>query len=311
MQELNCNCRIIADKALELGCRIAEDVELKNYTSFKVGGKCNTLIFINSDKSAQLLFSIANEKSVPYIIIGKGSNLLVDDSGFDGVAFVIGRDYSGIRSVDETTFECDAGVPLARAAYFAYENSLTGFEFAWGIPGTVGGAVYMNAGAYGGEIKDIIVSAQGIDKSGNIIDYSKENLLLSYRSSIFSKNENLITKAVFKLQKGEKGAIRDKMDDLMSRRKEKQPLEFASAGSTFKRPEGSYASLLIEQCGLKGVCVGDAEVSKKHSGFVINKGNATFEDIASLIEIVKNEVFKQTGYCLECEVKIISAKGTE
>ena len=304
-------CEEIADRAKELGCRVSYDEKLAKHTTFKVGGSCNVLIFLNSVESSRELFSLAIKNKVPYLIIGKGSNLLVDDNGFDGVAFIIGKDFAKIRLIDENTFECDAGVPLAKAAYFAYENSLTGFEFAWGIPGNVGGAVFMNAGAYGGEIKDIIVSAQGIDSNGNIKEFKKDDLKLSYRHSIFTDESYMITKAVFRLKKGDKTAIRARMDELMGRRKSKQPLEFASAGSTFKRPEGSYASLLIEQCGLKGFHVGDAEVSTKHSGFVINKGNASCKEIIELIEKVKEIVFEKTGYKLESEVRIIVSDITE
>lgn len=307
MQDTTENFDIIIRKAEELGCRVLFNQLLKNYTSFKVGGVCKVLIFINSQECAVELFSLTNEKNVPYLIIGKGSNLLIDDNGFDGIVFIIGKDFSGIRLIDENTIECEAGVPLAKAAYTAYQNSLTGFEFAWGIPGTVGGAVFMNAGAYGGEIKDIIVSAECINKTGEVKKFEKENLDLCYRHSAFSDSENLITKVVFKLQKGEKEKIRARMDELMFRRKDKQPLEYASAGSTFKRPEGSFAALLIEQCGLKGMSVGDAEVSTKHSGFIINKGNATCKDILCIIEKVKEIVLKDTGYQLECEVKVISS----
>lgn len=305
------NCEEIVSKAKELGCRIFYDEPLSKRTTFKVGGACYALICINSEKTAQELFTLANEKKVPYLIIGKGSDLLVDDDGFKGIVFLMGKDFAGIRLIDDYTIECEVGVPLARAAYFAYQHSLTGFEFAWGIPGNVGGAVFMNAGAYGGEIKDIIVSATGIDKTGKIINFNKEQLDMSYRHSVFTNGDYMITKAVFRLEKGEKQKIRARMDELLQRRKDKQPLEYASAGSTFKRPEGSYASLLIEQCGLKGLNVGDAEVSTKHSGFIINKGNATCKDILTLIEKVKEIVYEKTGYKLECEVRIISSDTAE
>ena len=311
MQNINEICKEIATRAQELGCRVAFNQELKNYTSFKVGGACTALIFINSIESASELFSLSNSKGVPYLILGKGSNILINDNGFDGIVFLIGKDFSEIRLIDENTIECEAGVPLAKAAYFAYQNSLTGFEFAWGIPGTIGGAVFMNAGAYGGEIKDIIENAECIDISGKTIKYEKQALNLCYRHSVFCDTNCLITKAVFKLTKGNKDKIRARMDELMFRRKDKQPLEYASAGSTFKRPDGTYAALLIEQCGLKGMCVGEAEVSKKHSGFIINKGNATCNDILCLIEKVKENVLENTGYSLECEVRIISENNSD
>ncbi len=308
MQEQNGNFNIIISKATEFGCRIFLNEELKNHTSFRVGGACKALISVNSCESAGELISLCNLTNTPYLILGKGSNMLICDEGFDGIVFLIGKDFSGVRLIDETTIECDAGTPLAQAVYFAYQHELTGFEFAWGIPGTVGGAVFMNAGAYGGEISDIILSTQQLDKNGESSAFNKDQLDLGYRHSVFSGGDYLITKAVFRLKKGDKMAIRERMDHLMFRRKDKQPLEFPSAGSTFKRPEGSFASLLIEQCGLKGMHVGDAEVSKKHSGFVINKGNATFKDIIQLIEQVKTIVFEKTGYKLDCEVRIISAE---
>ena len=299
-------CEEIIKKSKDLGCRVIKNQKLSDYTSFKVGGTCTALIFINSIESASELFSLANKNSVPYLIMGKGSNLLINDNGFDGIVFLIGKDFSKIRLIDETTIECDAGVPLAKAAYFAYQNALTGFEFAWGIPGTVGGAVFMNAGAYGGEIKDIIESVEFIEKTGEVKVYEKEALDLSYRHSVFSTSNCLITKAIFKLPKGDKDKIRARMDELMFRRKDKQPLEFASAGSTFKRPEGDFAARLIQECELKGMSVGDAQVSTKHSGFIINKGNATCNDILCLIEKVKENVLEKTGFALECEVRIVS-----
>lgn len=305
MQGLASDISTITKLAAELGCRVETDAELKKFTTFKIGGKCKVLISINNAVSAGRLFSFAHEHNMPFLVLGKGSNMLISDDGFDGVVFFIGKDFCEIKLVDENTIEATAGVPLARVAYFAYENSLTGFEFAWGIPGNVGGAVFMNAGAYGGEIKDIIISAECVDEKGMLHNVTSDGLDLGYRHSIFSKNGWLITKAAFRLEKGNKEKIKSRMDELMHRRKDKQPLEFGSAGSTFKRPEGSYAALLIEQCGLKGTHVGDAEVSVKHSGFVINKGNASFKDVVELIRIVRETVLEKTGYQLECEVRIV------
>ncbi len=305
MQMNNANYDKIINTAHSLGCRVIENAPLKEYTTFKVGGNCSALIFINSEESAAKLFSSVNEEKASYFLMGRGSNILFSDNGFDGIILQTGKDFSKIRMIDECTIECDAGTPLAKAAYFAYENSLTGFEFAWGIPGNVGGAVFMNAGAYGGEIKDIIFSASCVNDKGDVLSFNKDELELGYRHSVFSNNGYLITKASFRLHKGDKQKIRARMDELMGRRKDKQPLEYGSAGSTFKRPEGSYASLLIEQCGLKGLHVGDAEVSTKHSGFIINKGNATCNDILCLIDKVKENVFEKTGYKLECEVRIV------
>ncbi|MDE5992703.1 MAG: UDP-N-acetylmuramate dehydrogenase, partial [Oscillospiraceae bacterium] len=188
------------------------------------------------------------------------------------------------------------------------ENSLSDLEFAYGIPGTLGGAVFMNAGAYGGEMKDVIVSVRAMDRSGNIKEYDAEKLDFSYRHSRFSESGEIVLSADIRLTNGDKDKIKADMEAVLEKRRSKQPLEYPSAGSTFKRPEGSYASLLIEQCGLKGVHVGDAEVSTKHSGFIINKGNANFSQLMELIQIVKDTVKEKTGYVLECEPLIITDK---
>ena len=302
------NCDIIINNAIELGCKVIKNEPLKNHTTFKVGGECNALIHINNIENCSTLIRLCNENQVPYIVIGKGSNLIVDDNGYNGIVLLMGNDFSNITVLDDTTIICDAGTSLASACIYAYENGLTGLEFAWGIPGTIGGAVYMNAGAYGGEIADIIVSAEYLDSTGRLLSINKNKMQLSYRYSIFSDNDYVITKAIIKLKKGDKTEVKAKMDELMQRRKDKQPLDFPSAGSTFKRPEGSFASLLIDQCGLKGLSIGGAQVSTKHSGFVINTGNATSRDILSLVEKVKEIVKEKTGYVLECEPKIISNK---
>ncbi len=308
MLEQNQNCCEVINKAKALGCRCLEGEMLKEHVSFKVGGRCRCLVSINSASSVAELVLMCENIGVPYIVIGKGSNLLIDDNGYDGIVFLMGKDFSSVSLLNETTIECEAGAPLSKVAYFAYKNGLSGFEFSWGIPGTVGGAVYMNAGAYGGEVQDVIVNAEYVKKDGGIGIFEKDELDLSYRHSIFQSGEYVITKAVFKLEKGEPAVIRARMDELMKRRKDKQPLEFPSAGSTFKRPDGTFASLLIEQCGLKGLSVGGAEVSTKHSGFVINKNNASYCDVISLINKVKEIVHEQTGYSLECEVEIISSE---
>ena len=200
---------------------------------------------------------------------------------------------------------CGAGIKLSKLCTFALENSLSGLEFAWGIPGTVGGAVYMNAGAYGSDISAVIQECTYIDESGNVVQADVSSLDLGYRKSIFSNSKKVIISAKFRLEFGKKEIIKAQMDELMFRRKSKQPLEFPSAGSTFKRPTGYFAGSLIEECGLKGASVGDAQVSEKHAGFVINKGNASCRDVLSLIAKVKEEVFLRTSVTLEPEVKII------
>lgn len=291
--------------AEENGCKVYRDRMLKDYTTFKIGGKCNIVIDITSQESLAVLLKYCNENNINYLIIGKGSNMLCDDKGFNGVVFHIGNDFAQIKLIDKCTIEVEAGCSLMKLCKFALENSLTGLEFAYGIPGTVGGAIFMNAGAYDGEIKNVLESVECVDTDGNIHYLKAEELDLSYRHSIFHENDCVVIKGVFKLSNGNEKAISDKMNDLMCRRKEKQPLEYPNAGSTFKRPVGQFAGKLIQDCGLKGFSVGGAMVSEKHSGFVINYDNATYEDVTELIKQVQKIVKEKTGFWLECEVRII------
>lgn len=289
----------------KLGCCTLVNEPLSKHTTFKVGGNCPLAVFASSDESIKSIIKYCTTNGVKLLVIGNGSNLLVSDKGFDGVVLIIGKDYQSLTLVDDTTIEVKSGCLLSQLCMFALQNELTGLEFAYGIPGTVGGAVYMNAGAYDGEISNVIETAQAIDSDSNVVTFTREQMELGYRKSIFQDIDCVITKAVFKLKKGDKAEIKAKMDDLMNRRKSKQPLEYPSAGSTFKRPLGNFAGKLIDDCGLRGYTIGGAQVSEKHCGFVINKNNATFEDITTLIRNVQNIVFEKTGYCLECEVKII------
>lgn len=283
----------------------AVDEPLKRHTSFKIGG--NAKIFVKPESEEQLkeIVLLCKNENVEFYLLGKGSNVLFSDEGFDGVVISTTEKFNGIRKLSENTFECDAGVKLSALCNFALENSYTGFECLYGIPGTVGGAIITNAGAYGGEISDVAIEVKHIDNNGDFGSFIGEEIEFSYRHSAYETNSYLICSVVFVCEKGNKSEIKAKMDDLISRRKEKQPLEYASAGSTFKRPKGGYAAALIEEAGLKGVHVGDAEVSVKHSGFVINKGNATCEDVLSLIKIIKQKVYENSGISLECEVRIV------
>jgi UDP-N-acetylmuramate dehydrogenase len=291
-------------EAEKAGCTLLHNAELKNYTSFKIGGKVPFLAELDSVEKCVKVIPFAKKYDIPFYVIGKGSNIIADDKGVNAAVFrICGGD---ISLEDESTLVCYAGVPLVRLCTFALENSLTGLEFAYGIPGSVGGGVYMNAGAYGGEIKDVLVSVTAMDTDGNVHTYNADELDLSYRHSRFMASGEIVLSAKLKLKKGDKADIKKAMDDVMEKRRLKQPLEYPSAGSTFKRPEGSYASLLIDQCGLKGLSVGNAEVSEKHSGFIINKGGATFDDLMALIDKVKDIVKEKTGYDLECEPVIIS-----
>lgn len=303
MKEDNVTKKII-QKAEEYGCKVLTDENLSEHTTFKIGGPCKAFISVNGSECLNDLLAIADSENYPYFVLGKGSNLLFDDKGFNGVIFHLGADFSNISLIDDTTIRADAGCSLINVCRFAYENGLGGLEFAFGIPGSVGGAVYMNAGAYGGEIKDVLVSAKAINK-GQITGINVNDMDLSYRHSIFQENDFIITEAVFKLVKKDKSEIKAQMDDYLNRRKSKQPLEYPNGGSTFKRPTGQFAGKLIEDSGLRGFSVGNAEVSDKHCGFVINKGNATFEDVTMLIEKVQKTVKEKTGFFLECEVEIV------
>lgn len=300
------DCVSIYNLAISLGCKAEKGKNLRNYTTIKIGGTCPLFIEVNCADSCRELVKKCNEMSVPFVILGKGSNVIIDDNGIDSVVLYMGSDFSDIKLTDENTIFCNAGAPLSRLCQFALENSLSGLEFAWGIPGTVGGAVYMNAGAYGGEIKDVILSASACDKNGNIFEYKNQEMNLSYRKSVFSDNKQIILSACFKLHKDTPENIKSRMAELLEKRKSKQPLEYPSAGSMFKRPEGNYAAVLIEKSGLKGFNIGGAEVSTKHSGFVINKDNASFDDMMKLIQNVKDIVFEKTGYMLEHEPIILS-----
>lgn len=288
----------------ELGCEVRRNESLKGYTSFKIGGVCDGVIVLDSEEACCKLPMKCRSEGIPFYIFGKGSNLIVSDGKISGIVFVFGEKLSDIN-VSGNIVSAGAGASFTRLAVRAAENSLSGLEFAYGIPGSVGGAVYMNAGAYGGETKDVIRSVRAVCPDGAVREFGSDELEMSYRKSIFSGSDMIIISADFALQSGEKSEIKAKMDDLMSRRREKQPLEYPSAGSTFKRPEGSYASLLIDQCGLKGRSVGGAEVSTKHAGFIVNKGGAAYSDLMQLIDIVKKEVYEKTGYTLECEPVII------
>ncbi len=288
----------------KIGCEYSTEAFLKDYTSFKIGGKADLMAFPDTEIKISELYSYANHNSVPVLIIGKGSNLLVSDNGFRGLVINTCK-FDKISLLDDTTVYCESGASLLKVCRFALENSLSGLEFAFGIPGTAGGAAYMNAGAYGGEMKDVLVSCEHIDKCGIKSNFSEEELDLSYRHSVYSDSSFLITSLTLKLKKGNKDEIKAKMDEFMGKRIDKQPLDYPSAGSTFKRPEGYFAGALIEQCGLKGYQLGGARVSEKHAGFVINADNATSKDVLDLINHCQKIVYDETGVTLETEVKII------
>ena len=253
------------------------------------------------------LLSECKKNSIPYFILGKGSNVLFSDSGFRGVAVLIGQELGGI-TVDGNTITAGAGAPLNAVCRAALENSLSGAENLYGIPASVGGALYMNAGAFGGEMKDIVTSCRYIDENGTAREMPVGDMELCYRHSIFCGKNNVITSVTMRFQNGDKTAIQARMDEVIRLRREKQPLEFPSCGSTFKRPKNGFAAALIEECGLKGFTVGGAQVSQKHSGFVINRGNATFEDVMAVVDHVRSVVLKEKGVELECEMEILGSR---
>lgn len=296
---------IIFNLAEILGCEARKDEPMNKHTTFKIGGNADAYIKVNSLSKLSAILKECRESKVDYMILGNGSNLLVDDEGIRGTVIRLDGDFRQITLIDETTIYCGAGVTLAYLCKFAHKCGLTGLEFAWGIPGTVGGAVFMNAGAYDGEMKQVVHSVSHISPEGVIGRIDKENLEFGYRTSVYRKNDMIITGVTLKLEKGNPDEIRNKMDDFLERRNTKQPLDYPSAGSVFKRPEGAFAGSLIEQCGLKGKMCGGAQVSEKHAGFIINKSNATANDVKNLISEVQNIVAEKTGYNLECELIIL------
>lgn len=294
--------REIEEICVKYGAEYKENVCLAPYTSFKIGGGCPLMIYPNSVDCLKELARELSSKQTEFRVLGKGSNLLVSDKGVNFP--VISLASINRTEVDGERILCGAGASLAAICRLAEENGLSGLEFAYGIPGSVGGAVYMNAGAYGGEMKDVLSECTYIDGDGRLMPITAAEMELSYRHSFFSGKNYIIAETEIKLKKGEKKEIREKMDDFMSRRRDKQPLEYPSAGSTFKRPEGNFAGKLIEEAGLKGFSVGGAQVSEKHCGFIVNKGGATFDDVKALIETVRERVRESSGVTLEPEVLI-------
>ena len=281
---------------------ILYDEPMSKHTTFRVGGAADVFVRIASEEQLKVLIPELVKSEIPYYVIGKGSNLLVGDKGFRGVVIQLDEAFEKIKVNNNIVTAC-AGASMAKIAKTALQNSLTGFEFAAGIPGCVGGGVIMNAGAYGGEMKDVVSKVRVLCKDGNIKEYTNEAMSFGYRfSALKNKPEYIVLEVEIILEPGNEEEILAKMQDLAKRRKDKQPLEYPSAGSTFKRPEGYFAGKLIGDAGLSGYSVGDAEVSEKHNGFVINRGNATAADVRTLIETIQCKVYEQFGVNLEREV---------
>jgi len=289
------------------------DEPLKNHTTFKVGGPVRVMIFPENATGLTEVYRILNEFGITPFILGNGSNILASDAGLDiiiistlklnNIELIETNDIS-LESQVEITVE--AGALLSNVAFTAYENGLSGLEFAHGIPGTMGGAVVMNAGAYSGEIKDVIIKSTAYNVKTGVYTLTAPEHEFAYRHSVFSKSDDIVLSTVIELQKANKDSIKRKMNELSVRRRESQPLELPSSGSTFKRPKEGYAAALIEQAGLKGYINGGAQVSEKHAGFIVNRGDATFTEIMAVIEHVREVVFKRFGIELEPEIKIIS-----
>lgn len=277
---------------------------MKKHTTFKIGGPADYLIFPSSMQEVTLIFDLLRKYKIPFTVLGNGSNVLVLDKGIRGAVVKFNSPMSWIRQ-EGNTIIAGAGALLKDVSQFAADCGLTGMEFAIGIPGSIGGAVFMNAGAYDGEMKPIVSGVRAAAASGKLVAYSHDELDFGYRHSVFQDNGQAICEVEISLQPGDPAAIREKMDSFTERREKKQPLEMPSAGSTFKRPEGYFAGTLIEQTGLKGFSVGGAQISAKHAGFVVNSGEATATDVLNLIHEVQRRVYEKNGVKLFPEVRIL------
>ncbi len=297
---------VFKDFCQSLELVVKSNEPMKNHTGFKTGGCADLFLCVSDESTLSCLLETAKALEIPTFILGKGSNLLVSDKGIEGAVISL----SGINDIviQDNKITAGAGASLTALCVEAANKGLSGLEFAYGIPGSVGGALNMIAGAFGGEMADVVVSAKLITPEGEIGEIEKEKMDLGYRHSRFKENGNTITSVSFELKKGDKAEIWEQMNCLMNKRKTKQPLEYPSAGSTFKRPEGYFAGALIEENGLKGCSVGGAQVSEKHAGFVINKANATTNDILCLMEKIKETVFENNGVTLEPEVIFVGRK---
>ena len=289
------------------GVRLLENEPLSRHTSFRIGGPAEVLACPDCERDLSAVLRLCRQEGIPCRILGGGTNILAPDGGVGGVVLLT-KGLDRVRSVSETEIEAGCGASLARLANYAQKHGLTGLEFAHGIPGTVGGGMYMNAGAYGGEMVQVAVSARFLRPDGEIETVSGQDLGLSYRHSAFMEREGVILSARFRLTPGDPEAILARMRELSEKRRASQPLELPSAGSAFKRPVGGYAAALIQNAGLKGFRVGGAAVSEKHSGFVVNLGGATAADVLSLLEQVRARVLADSGIALEPEIRLWGAE---
>lgn len=288
-----------------LGCSVISNEPLKKHTSFKIGGSADLFVYANSTDSLKIILNYINTQNIPFFILGNGTNVLASDEGFRGIVINLTKIKNKLSIENNNIITCSSGVSLAKVCVFALKNSLSGLEFAWGIPGSCGGALFMNAGAYGSDMSNIILEGSHIKEDGTEEILGKDKLNFAYRKSYYTDKPFIITSIKMQLKNEDSKIIRFKMYENILKRKTKQPLEFPNAGSIFKRPEGYYAGTLIEQCGLKGKKVGGAMVSPKHAGFIVNTGDATSSDVCNLINLIKETVYKKTGVILECEIKTL------
>lgn len=289
-------------RELEKITNVKKDEPMKNHTTFKIGGPAKYFAEPENKEEIKRLIATAKEYDVRVLALGRGSNILVSDDGIDALVIHMGGRFSSVE-VCGNVITAASGAPLSKIARCAAENSLEGFCFAAGIPGSLGGALYMNAGAYGGEMKDVVVKSYALDLRLNEKEVTDHNF--GYRKSVYRETGDIILGAEIKLEKGDTAKIKAEMSSLAEKRREKQPVDMPSAGSVFKRPEGHFAGALIENAGLKGLCVGDAVVSEKHAGFIVNRGSATADDVKRLIELIEEKVYKAYGVMLEPEIKFI------
>ena len=275
---------------------------MSRHTTFRVGGPAALFLEIATEEELTKVLGLLNRMEEPYYLLGNGSNLLVSDTGYDGIILHLAKEFHQVEIRENNTMYCEAGATLAAIAREALAQSLTGFEFAAGIPGTLGGAIVMNAGAYDGEMKQVVASVRLMTPQGEIVEKSCEEMHFAYRHSILKEEAYIVLGAVLQLHEGQQEDIRGRMEELAAKRRDKQPLEYPSAGSTFKRPEGYFAAKLIQDAGLRGYSHGDAQVSEKHCGFVINRGKASAADIYALIQEIQEKVWNTFEVKLEPEV---------
>jgi len=290
----------LLEKLSECKIEYKKGEPMSRHTTFKIGGEADAFVKVKTADEIKTVLTLTKEFEIPCFVVGKGSNLLVSDKGISGI--VLSLEAMNQIKIDDDTITCGAGASLMSVCVAARDAGLSGLEFAYGIPGAVGGSVYMNAGAYGGEMSQVVVGAYAFDKDGNEHFFSLDDMQFGYRKSVFKNSDLIVSKVIFKLSRGDYDAIKQKMDEFFACRRDKQPLEFPSAGSVFKRPEGHFAGALIEKNNLKGVTVGGARVSEKHAGFIVNTGKASCEDVLSLIKKIQKTVNDADGIMLETEV---------